>query len=113
MDGPTEIIKKKDSKMKIFCLVISLVWISNTSLAAGSQNTCYEIKGMVCHGCANNIKASLKKMKGVKDAEVSYPNSYASVSYDPTLTKPEDIQKTITALDFKAKPKECSVANKG
>lgn len=44
------------------------------------------IDGMVCqHGCANYLSEQISELKGVKDCQVSFDNSLATISYDNSL----------------------------
>lgn len=44
------------------------------------------IEGMVCQsGCANYLSEQISSMNGVKDCQVSFENSTASISYDNSL----------------------------
>jgi Cu+-exporting ATPase len=44
------------------------------------------IDGMVCqHGCANYLSEQISEMEGVKDCQVSFENSLATISYDNSL----------------------------
>jgi uncharacterized protein len=66
------------------------------------------IEGMTCINCQMRIEDSLKKMVGVKEAEVSYSNSTAKVTYDPKITSLEKIIETIEELDYHAKKEYAS-----
>jgi Cu+-exporting ATPase len=44
------------------------------------------IDGMVCqHGCANFLSEQISTMEGVKDCEVSYEKSMATINYDNSI----------------------------
>jgi len=55
-----------------------------------------KITGMTCGGCAVAVKMAAKKVDGVAEANVSYENGRADVTYDPAKTTPEKIAKAIT-----------------
>ncbi|NQT56657.1 MAG: cation transporter, partial [Desulfobacteraceae bacterium] len=46
------------------------------------KNVTLPITGMTCANCALNIQRSLKKVKGVKEANVNFATEQASVSFD-------------------------------
>ncbi len=46
------------------------------------KKTAFQIEGMHCASCAVNIESSLKKTKGVKEANVNYALSRATVSFE-------------------------------
>ena len=55
----------------------------------------YTISGMSCAACAARIEKGLKKLDGVKDANVNLAMEKASVVYDPSLLNDEKINETI------------------
>ncbi|MFH1222599.1 MAG: heavy metal translocating P-type ATPase [Candidatus Micrarchaeota archaeon] len=59
-----------------------------------------QIEGMDCAACAINIERNIRKMPGVKEANVSYATSKAFVIYEPGSLVREDIEKKIEALGF-------------
>jgi copper chaperone CopZ len=61
------------------------------------------LDGMHCGHCAEAIANGLKKVKGVKSAEVVYTTSKAKVVYDPDAVKAEELVKTVTALGYSVK----------
>ena len=46
------------------------------------KKTHFQIEGMHCASCAVNIESSLKKLKGVEEANVNYALNRATVSFD-------------------------------
>ncbi|MDP2708865.1 MAG: heavy metal translocating P-type ATPase [bacterium] len=60
------------------------------------------LSGMHCASCANIIERSLKKVAGVKDANVNFAAEKASVLYDETRAKPEDLIAAIKAAGYQA-----------
>ncbi len=61
------------------------------------------LEGMHCGHCAETIASGLKKLKGVKSAEVVYTTGKAKVAYDPDAVKVEDMIKTVTGLGYSVK----------
>lgn len=62
----------------------------------------FKISGMTCVNCQRTIEIGLKKLKGIKEVDVSLILERAIVSFDEnTLTK-EDIIKKIDELGYKA-----------
>ncbi len=60
----------------------------------------YRIKGMHCASCAVTIEATLKKVGGVRTAEVNYGTEKAKVAYDPAKTNPADLSKRIEPYGY-------------
>lgn len=54
-----------------------------------------KIDGMTCEGCAVAIESTLKSMKGVIDAKVSFAEGTATVLYDPSIISPQQIVDNI------------------
>jgi copper chaperone len=61
------------------------------------------LDGMHCGHCAEAVANGLKKMKGVKSAEVVYTTSKGKVVYDPDVVKVDDLVKTVTDLGYSVK----------
>src|SRR3989338_10526491 len=53
------------------------------------------IKGMHCASCAVNIEKSLKKVPGVKGANVNYASEKASVEFDAEKASESDLEKAV------------------
>ncbi|AFD01187.1 Cation transport ATPase (heavy-metal-associated) [Methanocella conradii HZ254] len=61
------------------------------------------IEGMHCSHCASAIAEALKRLKGVKGADVLFTTGKAKVSYDPDLVKVDDMAKAIESLGYEVK----------
>jgi Cu+-exporting ATPase len=64
------------------------------------ENISFKVSGMTCSACAQNIEKILIKDKGVSSASVSLPTEKATVSYDPALVKPEELEKAIESIGY-------------
>lgn len=60
----------------------------------------FQITGMTCAACATRIEKGLKKMEGVKDANVNLALEKATVKYDSTKMGPAEIQKKVQDLGY-------------
>lgn len=58
------------------------------------------ISGMTCGHCVAAVSSALKKVEGVTVNRVNVGS--ASVSYDPSLTGPEEIREAIKAAGYPA-----------
>lgn len=59
----------------------------------------FKIEGMTCQmGCANTIKTKLEALTGVANAEVSFDNANAIVSYDKTVLTEQDLKNTVNTI---------------
>ena len=57
-----------------------------------------------CDLCANGVQATVQKLPGVHDAQVSYSNKQAVVHYDPEKISPDKIIAAIDHTGYKAEP---------
>jgi len=65
-----------------------------------------KIAGMSCASCAANIEKALRKMKGVKSANVNFATEKATVEYSPDIISILDLRKTIQDLGYEVKEEE-------
>jgi Cu+-exporting ATPase len=59
------------------------------------RNVTLPVTGMTCANCALNIQRNLKKLKGVKEANVNFATERASVSFDQEQVKIGDLADKI------------------
>ncbi len=83
-------IKKWETVKIIFPLLLLFV-LCNLSSVAHAEEKAYliHIEGMHCNMCVYRVTKSLKKLRQVKDVEVSLENGTAAV----TLNDGEDVSK--------------------
>src|SRR6266571_1594519 len=62
------------------------------------------LEGMTCASCAMRIEKGLKKVPGVKDANVNLATERASVLYDAAQTTVEQMVQKVEAVGYKATP---------
>lgn len=58
--------------------------------------------GMHCANCANTIGRGLKRMPGVNEANVSYANERAVITYDPKAVSPQQLINMVKDLGYGA-----------
>src|SRR5437879_7000221 len=63
-----------------------------------------DIEGMTCASCAMRIEKGLKKVPGVKDANVNLATELATVTYDAAQTGLEQMVQKVEAVGYKATP---------
>jgi copper-(or silver)-translocating P-type ATPase len=63
----------------------------------------YDINGMTCASCQNNVNNAVKKIKGVNSVNVSLLTNSMIVDYDTSLVKPETIIKIVNDSGYEAK----------
>ncbi|MBA2565448.1 MAG: heavy-metal-associated domain-containing protein [Gemmatimonadetes bacterium] len=62
-----------------------------------------DVTGMTCGGCAVATRAALRRLAGVKKADVSYDKHSAVVVYDPEKVRLARILQAIQQAGFTAK----------
>jgi Cu+-exporting ATPase len=62
------------------------------------------IEGMHCAGCVGNVERALRRVEGVREANVSLAGESADVSYDPAVTKVSDLLAAVEAAGYQAQP---------
>lgn len=60
----------------------------------------YKIGGMTCSACANRVERGIKKMEGMKDANVNFTTETLTVSFDENKVTPNEIEKKVEALGY-------------
>jgi Cu+-exporting ATPase len=76
--------------------------IAPTSTPAKTKQLTIPLLGMHCANCANTIGRGLKRMPGVDDANVSYANERAVISYDPKAVTPQQLIDMVKDLGYGA-----------
>ncbi len=72
-----------------------------------------EISDMSCASCVAHIEGDLNKAKGVHEAKVNFAAGAAQVNYDPNITSPEEIVKTVKKTGYTAKFKDAGGGHNG
>ena len=74
----------------------------------------FNITGMVCAGCQQNIQKTVKKMKGVRKVNVNLVSATMTVDFDDRLTA-QDIIDQVTSIGYGAEERtttDASVSNR-
>ena len=64
------------------------------------MNKTYKIGGMTCSACANRVERGIKKMDGMKDANVNLTTEVLTVNFDENKISSEDVEKKVEALGY-------------
>lgn len=67
-------------------------------MAAESLNL--SVRGMTCANCARSVERTLTSTPGVTKAVVELQGERAYVEYDPSIVKPEVIEKAVRELGY-------------
>src|SRR5437763_13582467 len=69
-----------------------------------SDGVVFALEGLTCASCAMRIEKGLKKVPGVKDANVNLATEQATVTFDPAQTGIEQMIQKVEAVGYKAAP---------
>lgn len=59
-----------------------------------------QITGMTCAACSNRIEKGLKKIEGVKEANVNLALERSTIIFDPSKTSPQTFEEKIEKLGY-------------
>ena len=59
------------------------------------------IEGMHCHQCEKQIQQKLSALPGVREVEVDFPSSQASILYSSMQLKADDLVQAIQLAGYK------------
>lgn len=60
------------------------------------------IEGMTCAACAARIERGLVQLDGVRECNVNFATSIATVSYDTATTTPDSMREVVTQLGYQS-----------
>jgi copper chaperone len=90
---------------KVVSIFIATPLLASVVLAA-ETTTMFKVTGMYCNACQTKIQHALNQTEGVKSATVDLDKASATVTYDDTKVKPEQIVKLIEREGYKAEPQQ-------
>lgn len=64
------------------------------------ENVTINIDGMTCGGCGASVKRALENVTGVANANVSWTENCATVSFDPQQTNETALKQAIENAGF-------------
>ena len=76
--------------------------IAPTTTPVKTKQLTIPLLGMHCANCANTIGRGLKRMPGVNEANVSYANERAVITYDPKAVTPQQLIDMVKDLGYGA-----------
>ena len=62
----------------------------------------FSIKGMHCASCVRVLEKSLGKLEGVSSAVVNLATEKATVAFDPTKVRDQDLSSAVANVGYKA-----------
>ena len=66
------------------------------------NSSTFIIEGMSCAACSSAVERSVKKLDGIKRAEVNLTTKKLSVEWDSTLTNKDNIITAVTKSGYTA-----------
>ena len=66
----------------------------------------FKLRGMSCASCANTIEQALSAVLGVVECHVNFGAEQATVVYEPSQTRPQQLQQAVEAVGYHARPLE-------
>lgn len=70
--------------------------------AAQEATVTFKVDGMHCASCSVTVKATLKRLEGVREAQVSAKEKRARVTYDPARVTPERMVQAVRDAGYDA-----------
>ena len=70
--------------------------------ATRTKTVIFNVQGMTCGGCVYGVRKVLTRLPGVSKADVTYEESRAVVTYDPTAVTVAQMTAAIKTLGYKA-----------
>lgn len=90
--------------MKRYIVLFALLLFAlSLTVAQDETKQCrINVKGMMCGGCASQVKNACLKLDGVTDAKVSLADGVAEVTYASSKLSPNDLVAAIEKTGFSA-----------
>ena len=83
--------------------LISLVLLSQSSLASEPHVVTLGVEHMTCGACPITVRTALSHVAGVSASTVDMKTHTATVTFDPVRTTPEVLAKAISDAGFPAR----------
>ena len=71
------------------------------------------VSGMTCASCVSHVEGALKELPGVSNVVVNLATNKASLSYDPALVKPADMQRAVENVGYAVMSSEVTLDVRG
>lgn len=67
-----------------------------------TKSVTWRVRGFTCVTCAVGLEVMLRRQKGVKSAEASYPDATVTIQFHPELVSEASLRSFITDIGFSA-----------
>ena len=92
--------------MKKTIIFTTLLALLSTPVWAATRTATLSVPGMDCAACPITVKLALSKVEGVENAEVSYENLEAIVTFDDEKTSVEALTMATTNAGYPSTVKQ-------
>ncbi len=75
---------------------------TNAAVTAGGKEKVVIQTSAVCGECQEKIEGAVKKLDGVKSADLNLDNKKLTVTYDPAKVKLDEIKKAVSDVGYDA-----------
>jgi copper chaperone CopZ len=69
---------------------------------ADTKTVVWSVRGFTCVTCAVGLEVMLRRQKGVKSAQASYPDATVTIQFHPELVSEASLRSFITGIGFTA-----------
>ncbi len=73
-----------------------------------TATTTLKVGGMSCGSCVTHVERALRARKGVREARVNLATEQATVTFDPSLIKPDDLASAVLEAGYEAAPMDAA-----
>lgn len=105
MKNAFKIYRMVISAFVLMGLVFFTISMDNAWSAEGNlKQITLKVEGMSCAACPATVKAALKRLSGIVNADVSYKEKKATVSYHEGKVTVEEMIKAVEDAGYMASP---------
>lgn len=83
---------------------ISAALLASSAALAGERTVTLAVDKMTCASCPYIVKQALTRVSGVKQADVSFEEKSATVTFDDTVASVAGLTKATTDVGFPSRP---------
>ncbi len=82
------------------------VTAAETTAVAQEQTLVFAVENMTCATCPITVRTAMRGVEGVQSVDVDFDAKTATVTFDPTVTTPEEIGDASRNAGYPAAPVE-------
>ncbi len=85
---------------------VSVVAPAEPSASVQEQTLTFDVENMTCATCPITVRTAMRRVEGVRSVSVDFDAKTATVTFDPSITTPEDIGNASRNAGYPAEPVE-------